>query len=211
MKPVLCLHLVRSTTNAKKEQWIASLPLEFLTLKNQFEKALLTDFSIARETCPWARGLLLDCRRDNQCGSALGGLCTAFSSDEVKKWRDFRCRWGVRGRYFEFISARKEGKIGPYFLPIKSIESQYLQGFEYAYGIGPHRTRRGANLLSENCTLMWFTSSVLFYICYENLSITQTKCRASTKVSSMHLLQRSKPPIQTSLNLCRRYRKLQNL
>ena len=52
MKPVLCLHLVRSTTNAKKEQWIASLPLEFLTLKNQFEKALLTDFSVARQTCP---------------------------------------------------------------------------------------------------------------------------------------------------------------
>lgn len=52
MKPVLCLHFFRSTTNAKKKQWIAYLPLEFLTLENQFEKALLTDFPAVRQTYP---------------------------------------------------------------------------------------------------------------------------------------------------------------
>lgn len=52
MKPVLCLHFFRSMTNAKKKQWIAYLPLEFLTLENQFEKALLTDFPAARQTYP---------------------------------------------------------------------------------------------------------------------------------------------------------------
>jgi|GEM_PF-3689474 len=52
MKPLFYLHFFRSTTNTKKKQWIASLPLEFFTLENQFEKALLTAFPAARQTCP---------------------------------------------------------------------------------------------------------------------------------------------------------------
>ena len=36
MKPLLCLYFFRSTTNAKKQQWIASLGPEVLTLENQF-------------------------------------------------------------------------------------------------------------------------------------------------------------------------------
>ena len=43
MKPVLYLHFVCSTTNAKK--WIASLPLEFLTLKINLKRLLLTFLS----------------------------------------------------------------------------------------------------------------------------------------------------------------------
>lgn len=86
MKPLLCLHFFRSATNAKKKQWISSLPPEFLTLENQFEKALLAAFPAPRdweraqqlahaETCNAQReGYLITCFNEPHYPSMLKEL-----------------------------------------------------------------------------------------------------------------------------------------
>lgn len=52
MKPLLSLHFFRSLSNAKKKQWIASLPTDVLTIENQFEKALSKSFPLSGD---WER------------------------------------------------------------------------------------------------------------------------------------------------------------
>lgn len=86
MKPLLCLHFFRSTTNAKKKQWIASLPSEVLNIENQFEKALLDAFPSPRdwdraqqlayaETCNAQReGYLITCFNEPHYPSMLKEL-----------------------------------------------------------------------------------------------------------------------------------------
>ena len=86
MKPLLCLHFFRSATNAKKKQWITSLPPEILTIENQFEKALLAAFPAPRdweraqelahaETCNAQReGYLITCFNEPHYPSMLKEL-----------------------------------------------------------------------------------------------------------------------------------------